>query len=94
MKKIASTPRPIVQLQQIQHSLAGTIQSLETGNASDHLTLKSLIESQNSLQTLVNELVQRYVQSEILAPRGKRLSQTEKNTAAEALELLKAYLEQ
>jgi DnaJ-domain-containing protein 1 len=94
MKKIKSTPHTIVQLQQIQQSLAAAIQSLEKGSASDRLTLKSLIESQNSLQTLVNELLQRYVQSEILAPRGKRLSQTEKNTAAEALELLKAYLEQ
>jgi hypothetical protein len=93
MIKIDSAEQHIAQLQQIQRDIIATIQSLETGKASGHLTLKTLIGCQGSLQALVNEPVQNYVQSELFARPDKRLTQAEKNAAAELLALLKVYID-
>jgi hypothetical protein len=91
MKKIESTQQHIAQLQQIQRDIIATIQSLETGKASGHLMLKTLIGCQGSLQALINKLVQNYVQSELFARTDKRLTQAEKDATAELLALFKVY---
>lgn len=93
MKTIEATKRHVAQLQQIQRDILATMQSLEAGKASNHLTLKVLIGCQSSLQALVNELVQNYIQSELFARPGAQLTQAEKDAASELLTLLKVYID-